>query len=118
MESNEITILKRKIQILAFILIAMTACCGLMTACCGLDNKITSTQDTMDVYFQEFTDVANKLTPEQLQYFIKTADTVLERLQKVIESDETNPEEQFEARRSRNHILKEKDIILKALEKL
>lgn len=51
-----------------------------MTACCGSDNKITSTQDTMDVYFREFTDGANKLTPEQLQDFIKTVDIVLECL--------------------------------------
>lgn len=43
-----------------------------MTACRGSDNKRTSTQDTMDVYFREFTDGANKLTPEQLQDFIKT----------------------------------------------
>lgn len=99
------------ILFLAFILIAMTTCCG-------SDNKRTSMQDTMDVYFQEFTDGTNKLTPEQLQDFIKTADIVLDRLHKVIESDETNPEERFEARQTRNHILKERDIILKALEKL
>ena len=66
---------KKQVSILflAFILIEMTACCG-------SDNKITSTQDTMDVYFREFTDGANKLTPEQLQDFIKTVDIVLECL--------------------------------------
>lgn len=72
----------------------------------------------MKVKLNRVTDGANKLTPEQLQDFIKTADIVLEHLQKVIESDETNPEERFEARQTRNHILKERDIILKALEKL
>lgn len=86
-----------------------------MTVCCNSDNKRTSAQDPMDVYFQEFTEGVKKLTPEQLQDFIKTADIALKRLQKVIESDETNPEERFEAMQTSNHILKERDIILKAL---
>ncbi len=86
-----------------------------MITYCSSENKRASTRDPMDVYFQEYAESVEKSTPEQLQAHIKEANIALERLQKVIESDETNPEEQFEAIRTRNHILKERDICLDAL---
>lgn len=55
-----------------------------MTACCGSDNKRTSTQDTMDVYFREFTDGANKFNARTTSRLYKNSRYCLRVL---IESD-------------------------------
>lgn len=71
---------KQKTSIDSFIVFILIA----MTACCGSDNKRTSTQNTMDVYFREFTDGANKFNARTTSRLYKNSRYCLRVL---IESD-------------------------------
>lgn len=55
------------------------------------------------------------LTMEQLENHLKECDIALERLKKIIESEESNPEERFDARRAYNSISRDRKKIREQL---
>ncbi len=67
---------------------------------------------------QETASVANNMTVKQMQDFITESDIALEHLKSILESDDANPEEQFEARRTYNYILQERDRMQGELDKI
>ena len=68
-------------------------------------------------YLKKLERDANKMTAEQKLLFIQGAEETLDKLQKKIDSDKTNPEERFEARRSRNLIQEEIRVMQKSLDR-
>lgn len=59
-------------------------------------------------------EIAN-MPDSEIEKFINECDTALERLQQTIDSDKSNPEERFEARRAYNSILKKRTEMQKEL---
>lgn len=60
----------------------------------------------------------SQMSETQLQDAIKECDTALERLQRIIDADETNPEERFEARRAYKSISEQREQFQNRLDKL
>lgn len=60
----------------------------------------------------------SQMSESQLQDAIKECDVALERLQQTIDSDETNPEERFEARGAYKSISEQREQFQKRLDKL
>ena len=60
-------------------------------------------------------DVKDSMTTNEKLQNLQEAEEVLERLQKRIDSEETNPEERFDARRTYRVISKRRDILRKYL---
>ena len=58
----------------------------------------------------------SRMSESQLQDAIKECDIALERLQQTINSDETNPEERFEARRAYKSISAHREQFQKRLD--
>ena len=58
------------------------------------------------------------MSETQLQDAIKECDVALERLQQTIDSEETNPEERFEARGAYKSISEQREQFQKRLDKL
>ena len=55
------------------------------------------------------------LSTDKIEQHINECNTALEKLKKIIESEKTNPEERFEARRAYNSILKKRTEMQKEL---
>ena len=60
----------------------------------------------------------SQMSESQLQDAIKECDVALERLQQTIDSDETNPEERFEARGAYKSISEQREQFQNRLDKL
>jgi hypothetical protein len=60
----------------------------------------------------------SQMSETQLQDAIKECDTALERLQRIIDADKTNPEERFEARRAYKSISEQREQFQNRLDKL
>jgi Na+/phosphate symporter len=58
-----------------------------------------------------------EMTVEQMEKYLEQTDTVLARLQKVIDSKDTNPEERFEARRMYKSLNQQRQEMQKELDK-
>ena len=57
----------------------------------------------------------SNMTDKEIENFINECDIALEHLQKTIDSDKTNPEQKFEARRAYKSILKQREDMQKTL---
>lgn len=57
------------------------------------------------------------LSDEELKSGIKECDTALYRLEKEIDSEETNPEERFEARDAYRSISEDRELYIRELQK-
>ncbi len=66
-------------------------------------------------YIKHLEHVADEMTHEQKLQFIHDGKEVLNNLQQKIDSDETNPEERFEALRSKRLVNKEIEVMQKKL---
>lgn len=60
----------------------------------------------------------SQMSETQLQDAIKECDTALERLQRIIDADETNPEERFEARSAYKSISEQREQFQQRLDKI
>lgn len=79
-------------------------------------NKVSDSTENKE-YFKQLKNTANKMTLEQKQQFIQVGEEMLQKLQEKIDSDTTNPEEQFEARLAQRQITEELKIMRKNLQK-
>lgn len=68
-------------------------------------------------YIKQLENTADKMTREQKLQFIQNGKDVLDALQKKIDSEETNPEERFEAKRSQRLVQQEIEVMQKNLNK-
>ena len=68
-------------------------------------------------YIKQLERTAGEMTTEQKLQFIQDGKEVLDNLQKKIDSDQTNPEERFEARRSQRLIKQEIEVMQQNLNK-
>ena len=75
-----------------------------------------NTTNNYEMMFKK--EVKANMTAKDLEVAIKECDIALNRLHDTIESDETNPEERFQARRAYNDIMKERKIYQDRLKKL
>lgn len=86
----------------------------------GVAISRTAQDDTTDStenkeYIKHLARVADEMTHEQKLQFIHDGKEVLNDLQQKIDADETNPEERFEALRSRRLINQEIEVMQKQL---
>lgn len=79
-------------------------------------DKVSDSTENKE-YFKQLENTANKMTLEQKQQFIQAGEEMLQKLQKKINSNKTNPEERFQARRSKRQITEELKIMRKNLQK-
>lgn len=92
------------------ILITLLTVCGIVA---GISyNKYSNSYDA------QLRKEISQMSESQLQDAIKECDVALERLQQTIDSDETNPEERFEARGAYKSISEQREQFQKRLDKL
>lgn len=70
-----------------------------------------------DRYLRQLALVARNMTEEQKEKFIRDADSVLIWLKETIDSEKTDPETRFDAKRSYRLVSEERELILKSLKK-
>ncbi len=80
-----------------------------------LDATYNKRSDTYEVQLNK---EISQMSKSQLQDAIKECDLALERLQRTIDADETNPEERFEAREAYDNINQERAQFQERLDKI
>lgn len=97
-------------RILIFVGIGLFICLGIAMLHGGNSSE-------NDRYLRQLALVAREMTEEQKEMFIRDADSVLIWLKETIDSENTDPETRFEARRSYRLVSEERELILKSLKK-
>lgn len=72
----------------------------------------------LDSYDNQFKKEVSNMSETQLKNSIKECDIALERLQQIMDADETNPEERFEARNAYKSISERRAQFQNRLDKL